>query len=257
MGNSTWTPPSNKLKTMIVVLLDRSGSMSGQQGHVVEGVNKFLAEQKAIDAPASIAFVRFDQDGISGGANTNMIERFRPMAPLAMCAPLTADEYIPRGGTPLLDAIGKTLNEMENDWRMDQPDRAIMLIVTDGQENASREFKRDQIKRMISSRQASDKWAFIYLGADVDAFAEAGHIGISLSNTAGFVKTSKGIHTAYAAASTASAFMRSTGTMFANNLGKAQLGEDEEAAKLPADKGPEVKATSTTVTNSGTWTPPA
>lgn len=242
---TSWKPPGTALKTMIHILLDRSGSMHGSESDVIGGVNKFIEEQKLIDAPATIAFTRFD---------TNHIERFRASTDIKKCEPLTSAEYQPRGGTPLLDAIGQTLANMETDWRREQPDRAIMVIITDGQENESSEYSKAKIKEMIEARQKSDKWAFIYLGADVNAFHEASSMGINLSNAAGYRKTSAGIATAYAAAGSTVSMMRATGQTVSNNLGKIDLGEDEAAARLPENTPITPPSGTTTDT---TWSPPA
>ncbi len=102
------------MKAMICIILDRSGSMSGRETDVIGGVNSFLADQKKLAEPASIALVRFD---------TEAIERFRPMVALEQCEALQASEYQPRGGTPLLDAIGQTVTQLDEDWKREQPDR--------------------------------------------------------------------------------------------------------------------------------------
>jgi uncharacterized protein YegL len=227
------------MKTMICLILDRSGSMSGREGDVIGGVNTFLDEQKKLPDPASIAFVRFDDAAI---------ERFRPMQTLAECKELTAEDYQPRGGTPLLDAIGRTVSQLDEDWKAETPDRCILVIVTDGQENASKEYTKDKIKAMIQARQDSGKWAFIYLGANVDAFAEAGSMGINLSNSAGYQNTAKGTASLYSTASAGVSMMRATGKTVAHNLG----GEIEEDGTLTKRKTPDLVQSSAKTT----WTPP-
>lgn len=237
------------MKTMICLVLDRSGSMAGREKDVIGGVNTFIDEQKKLPDPACMAFVRFD---------TGNIDRFRAMKPLTEVEHLTRGDFEPRGGTPLLDAIGQTINALENDWKAEQAERAIMIIVTDGEENASREFTKEKIKTLIKARQDSGLWAFIYLGANVDAFHEAGSMGISASNTAGYTSTAAGTKAAYAGASAATMHMRSSGSNVSLNLGK-NIDEDEDSARAPAvapvqttwtaPKGP--------ASDSGTWTPPA
>ena len=207
------------MKAMICLILDRSGSMSGKETDVIGGVNTFLDEQKALPDPASVAMVRFDSGGV---------ERFRAMQPLADAKHITAADYQPRGGTPLLDAIGKTLVDMDADWKTENPDRAVLVIITDGQENESREYTKAKIKEMIESRQASGKWAIVYMGANVDAFAEAGSMGFAAANTAGYVNTSKGIHSAYAAMSESVSNTRMTGATLSANLGR-NIAEDDDA----------------------------
>lgn len=238
------------MKAMICLILDRSGSMAGREADVIGGVNTFLDEQKKLPDPASIAMVRFDTDAV---------ERFRPMQALAECKPLAKADYQPRGGTPLLDAIGKTLADLENDWKTEQPERAILMIVTDGEENSSREYTKAKIKEMIESRQASGKWAIVYLGANVDAFSEAGSMGISLANSAGYTNTARGTKSMYAAASGAVGMMRATGATMAHNLGRDIGEEDDQQPAAPAPVPPQPVAAQpwSEPKSAGPWTPPA
>lgn len=240
------------MKAMICLILDRSGSMAGREADVIGGVNTFLDEQKKLPDPASIAMVRFDTSGV---------ERFRPMQALAEAKHITAEDYQPRGGTPLLDAIGKTLVELDNDWKAEQPERAILVIVTDGQENESHEYTKAKIKEMIESRQSSGKWSIVYLGANVDAFAEAGSMGISRQNTGGYVNTSRGTKVAYAAMSESVRNTRATGATLSANLGR-NLGEEMPPAPVvpPSAANPSTPWTpppdNTGAAPSKVWTPP-
>ncbi len=213
------------MKTMICLILDRSGSMAGREGDVIGGINTFLSEQQKLPDPAAIAMVRFDSEAI---------ERFRPMVDLKEIKPLTAEDYKPRSGTPLLQTIGQTLLELEEDWKREKPERAIVVIVTDGHENTPREFTKAQVKQMIEARQESGLWSFIYLGADVNAFDEARGLGIAAANTAGYQKTSGGVKYASASLSAAVGSMRMTGEAFASNLnknmGSAEDGSEDTAA---------------------------
>jgi uncharacterized protein YegL len=193
-------------KCMMRVIADRSGSMAGKEADVIGGINTFIADQKKIRDDSTLAIVRFDTE----------YECFRPSLPLQEVRPLTPDEYAPRGGTALLDAIGRSLAEMDAEWIKTFPDRAIVVIATDGEENSSHEFTLDRIKAMIKTREASGKWAFIFLGAGVDAFSQATAMGIQSINTAGYVPTGVGTQTAYTTASASVSNMRSTGSTVAN-----------------------------------------
>jgi uncharacterized protein YegL len=249
------------MKTMICLILDRSGSMAGRENDVIGGVNSFIEDQKKLPDPASVAFVRFD---------TGHIERFRPMQDLAKVEPLTRDDFQPRGGTPLLDAVGQTITALDNDWKAEKPDRCIVVIVTDGEENASREYTKDKIQALIKARQDSNMWAFMYLGANVDAFAEAGSMGIMTANSAGYTNTAAGVKRAYAATSDAVIKMRATGSTVAHNLGVANLGEDDDdqsmkvppivqpvQAQQPASPKPWMPPSQTAAPSNSAWTPPA
>lgn len=230
------------MKTMICLILDRSGSMGGRENDVVNGVNAFIEEQKKNPDPATIAFVRFDSENV---------ERFRQMANLAEVAPLARAEFEPRGGTPLLDAVGRTIVELDNDWARERPDRAVVVIVTDGEENSSREYTKEKVKQMITAREDSKQWAFIYLGADVDAFQEAGALGIKTLNTASYTKSAAGMAAAYHAVGQTVNSMRQTGVMDAQNLG-GDIAEDGTVTKPTASPTPWVPPHPTT----NTWAPP-
>lgn len=235
------------MKTMICLILDRSGSMAGRETDVIGGVNTFIQEQQKIPDPAAIAFVRFDGEAI---------ERFREMAPLSEVRLLVKEEFKPRGNTPLLDAIGRTIAALEEDWKREKPDRAILMIVTDGQENASQEYKKEQIKAMIKARQDSGLWAIIYLGANVDAFEEAGALGVYRSNTAGYQSTAMGTRSAYTVASNSVGTMRATGQTVANNLGR-NIAEDETENKAPPAAQPNwTPPPPAGAPGSGAWSPP-
>lgn len=227
------------MKSIICVILDRSGSMAGKESDVVGGVNKLIAEQKELPDPASIALVRFD---------TGATERFRAMVDLQNCAPITLADYQPRGGTPLLDALGTSITQLDEDWKHESADRCIVVIVTDGLENASKEYTKEKIKAMIEARQASGKWAFVYLGANVDSFSEAGQYGISAHNTANYSATAKGIAAAYGTLSASTAYMRTSGDMNAKLGG--DISEDGKLENIVAGKPAPTR-------KEAPWTPPA
>lgn len=235
------------MKTMICLILDRSGSMSGREDDVVGGVNTFIVEQQKLPDPASIALVRFDAEAV---------ERFREMQPLAEVKPLTRADFVPRGGTPLLDAIGRTVAQLDIDWVSERPERAIVMIVTDGQENASREYSKEKIREMITSREASGLWGFVYLGANVDAFAEAGALGMRASNTAGFTSSAAGTRSAYGVSGQSVFNMRSSGVMDAN-LGRNIAENEVPVATPPPVVAPDWIPPQTSTPVSGAWTPPA
>jgi len=245
------------LKTMICLIMDRSGSMQNLRQDVVGGVNNFIEQQKKKPDPASIAFVRFDSP-----SDTPVIERFRPMQPLAEVKPLTLDEYDPRGWTPLLDAVGKTIVDLDEDWKREQPDRAIVVIVTDGQENASEEYTKPKIRSLIQAREASDQWTFIFLGANVDAFAEASALGIRSVNTASYTASSAGMGSTYSTISDTVGRMRSTGDTMAHNLGGTITEQGDvisakgTVAPPPADLAAAWVPPAPIQTDQDVWTPP-
>jgi len=219
-------------KTMICLILDRSGSMASLQNDVVGGVNTFIVEQKKLPDPAILTAVRFDSEGY-GGTGVS-IERFINMKNLQEVQPITTADYVPRGGTPLLDAIGKTIRQLDHDWQEYQPDKCIVVIYTDGQENASVEFSKSKVKQLIEARQGTGKWGFLFLGANMDAVAEASSLGIWASNSAKYVNSGEGLSAAYSTTSDTVGMMRSTGSLKANWGGEIKTTKEEE--KTPSAK---------------------
>jgi uncharacterized protein YegL len=175
-------------KTLIVSVLDRSGSM-GVDNFIVEAIgsyNDFLKNQKKLEDEAYMTTVLFD----------DRYEKLFSNVPVKEVKEFTSQTWTPRGLTRLRDAIGKTINDVKEDIsnmkKKDRPDKVIFVIVTDGGENDSKEFESQQVKDMIAECE-KEHWAFIYLGADQDAFAEGTGVGIRAGNTLNFSKDSVGM----------------------------------------------------------------
>lgn len=176
------------MNTEIITITDRSGSMETIRRDVIGGYNRFLAEQQALPGAARLTYTQFD---------TQYDVIYQGM-PLAAAPQLDDKTFVPRGSTALLDAIGRTLVEQgkrihDENWA----ERVIVAIITDGAENASREYNRAQIKEMIAHAQQHD-WHFVFLAANQDAFAEAASYGISAATTRNFTASAAGVKAAYA-----------------------------------------------------------
>jgi hypothetical protein len=106
-----------------------------------------------------------------------------------------------RGSTALLDAVGKTINNiglaLSNTAEEDRPANVLFVIITDGEENASKEFTREKVKEMVEHQTNVYKWEFVFLGANIDAFRSAGNIGIARNKTANYVPDREGSHVMY------------------------------------------------------------
>jgi len=184
-----------KDKTSIICVLDRSGSMNPLINDAIGGFNKFLEEQKALPGEAEMTVVLFDDkyDVIANGKDIQKIE------------PLNNKTYVPRGMTALYDALGKTINEagarFSNMPETEKPDKVICVILTDGAENSSHEFTREKIVEMTKLQQETYNWEFVYLGANQDAIAVGGSIGINVRNCVNYTADSRGTAGAYAVTS--------------------------------------------------------
>lgn len=166
-------------KIDIIFLIDRSGSMYGSENDTIGGFNSFIAKQKQNETDARVTTILFDHG----------YEVLYKRKDLYEVDDLTRNEYFVRGSTALLDAIGRTITSMDREI----DNKVLFVITTDGYENSSKEFTRQQIKNMINNHN----WEFIYLGADIDSYAEASSIGIRSSRVANYKKTHEGINRMY------------------------------------------------------------
>ena len=172
-------------KTMdVVFILDRSGSMGGSEADTIGGFNSYLKKNRKKDY--LMTTVLFD----------HCYEKLYERKKISEVEELDDKTYYVRGSTALLDAVGKTIKQMEKKAK----GKVMFVITTDGHENSSREFKKEQIKEMIEGHK---EWEFMYIGADVDSYSEASSIGISASHTASYRKSKKGINMLYDAVSVA------------------------------------------------------
>jgi hypothetical protein len=146
----------------------------------IGAVNSYLRQVKDDrDMEASISLIIFDSQSI---------DVIRDHVPAGGCAELAPSEYQPRGGTPLLDAVGHGVSVLDTKKGMD--DRCILAVMTDGLENASREYTKETLKALLDRKQNDEGWLVLYLGAGHDAWSQAGALGLHAGNVANFAKAS-------------------------------------------------------------------
>lgn len=184
------------MTTRIIFLLDRSGSMGGLESDVINGFNAFVSEQKQLKDKAKLTTVLFD----------NMYEVLHDNVDLQKVEPITRKEYFVRGSTALLDAVGRTINHI--DHRTRKNDKVLFVINSDGYENSSHEFSKEKIKEMVEHFEHKHNYEFIFLGANIDAFAEGGSMGITYNFN--YQNTTDGIHSLYSAVSNTATTFRNT-----------------------------------------------
>ncbi len=180
-----------KNKTDITIILDRSGSMESVKSDTIGGFNSFLSEQQKVEGEASLSLVQFDDqyEVVYTDKDINSADK------------LTENTFQPRGMTALYDAVGRTINSVgqrladlnEND----RPDKIVFVILTDGFENASKEFSAVKINQMISHQKDTYKWEFIFIGANQDAVLSAQAIGISANAALTYAANAEGTEEAF------------------------------------------------------------
>ncbi len=158
---------ANKKSTDITMILDRSGSMGRIHEQVIRSFNDFLTEQKAVEGEAKISLIQFDNEY---EVNYEGID-------IQKAEDLNATTYMPRASTALNDAIGRTITNMKVRLK-ETNDKVVVVITTDGMENASVEFRRAQIREMIKECEEKLGWKFMYLAADDASFDEYEGMGM-------------------------------------------------------------------------------
>lgn len=189
----------------LVFILDRSGSMGGLEKDTIGGYNAFLDKQKQMDGQVRLTTVLFD----------NNYELLHNRVDLQEVKPLTDKDYYVRGSTALLDAMGRTINQIERNMKSDEeknrPTQVIFVITTDGMENASREFSYATVRSLVERKKKEQDWQFIFLGANIDSAAAASKVGIAPNMTADYHADSKGVQRNYEALAQTIKSLRSTG----------------------------------------------
>jgi hypothetical protein len=197
----------------IAFVLDRSGSMESCREATIAGFNSFLQEQQRTEGLARLSVILFNN------------EYLVPIdaLPVAEILPLDKGSYVPRGSTALLDAIGRTIDELGARLvalpEQNQPIQVIVAILTDGLENSSQNYTWPQIADAIKQQSEQHRWTFLFLGANQDAIAAAAQMNITSANAAAYVADAAGLHPS------ASSLTRKVGALRRVSMGTASLEE--------------------------------
>lgn len=169
-----------KNATQIVVVLDKSGSMDSVRTDTIGGFNTFIEDQKKLTGECNVSLVTFNDKYQNVFIN-------KPVNEVEL---LTESMYSPDGYTALLDAVGATIDKLGNELAAmkeeDRPNKIVFVIMTDGVENASREYTYSQIKEKITHQQDKYGWMFTFIGANIDAIQGGASIGIGAANSVNY-----------------------------------------------------------------------
>ena len=193
--------------TELVFILDKSGSMSGLEKDTIGGFNSLLDQQRKVDGECVITTVLFD----------NRYELLHDRIDIRAVQPITGKEYFVGGSTALLDAIGKTIHKIgavqKNTTEDYRAEKVLFVIITDGEENASRHYSSMQIREMIQRQKERYGWEFIFLGANIDAVETAGRFGIDADRAVDYVPDGEGTELNYRMMSETVATFRECGAV--------------------------------------------
>lgn len=204
-----------KQRTELVFILDRSGSMAGLERDTIGGYNSLLAKQKKLTGKANVTTLLFDDH----------CDLLHDRLPLEEVLPITGREYYVRGSTALLDAIGFAITRLRQSVREEEQEPKVMVVITtDGYENASHEYSYERIRQMISERTDAG-WEFLFLGANIDAVKEAGRFGIAPQRASSYINDDEGVSLNYMVMSNAVSSYRENSRI--EEDWKAPIEEDE------------------------------
>jgi len=222
---------STNEKTHIICILDSSGSMSSIMSDSIGGFNTFLKQQRELPDAATITVALFD--------SYNNYQILYDNVDIKEAKDLTSKEWYPRNMTALYDAIGKTINADKARLAKlgdEAPAKVLVCVVTDGHENDSREYTKDNIQKLIKDCE-KDNWNFIYLAANQDAFAVGTSFGISAGNTYSYTASADGVANMSMTLNNASVSYRSMSSTDQNfkKMSKSLI-DDEDKKDEPEDE---------------------
>lgn len=168
----------NELPTVVSFILDESGSMESVRDAVISGYNEYIHSLGAKSDPMLFTLTKFDSNGIRVPFS---------LRPVADVPPLNRDSFTPGAMTPLYDAVCLTIRELERNVQPEQP--VLVVIMTDGMENSSKEYTEKNLHEMIKRLDATGHWTFTFMGANQDSWAVATKFGIQAGNIANWDAT--------------------------------------------------------------------
>ena len=211
--------------TELVFILDKSGSMSGLEADTIGGYNSMLSKQQAEEGECRITTLLFN----------NSFHLLHDRIDLKAVGPITENEYRVGGSTALLDAIGLTVDKIGNAQKNTAEDyraeKVLVVIITDGEENSSREYSSDKVKMMIERQKNRFGWEFIFLGANIDSVETGGRFGIGRNRAVDYVPDKQGVNLNYSTLNSTVAEYRKTGVLDEQRLNEIRRDAEKRGKK--------------------------
>lgn len=212
----------------MVLVLDESGSMSDLTRDTIGGFNSMIEKEKKLDVDAHVTTVLFNDQ-------YKMLYNRRELKDVSK---MTDKDYMPGGMTALLDAVGRTIHKMDmvaGIHRKDKGNKVLFVIITDGEENDSKEYTYADVKKLIKDRQENAGWEFIFLGANIDAAAEAENLGIDRDRAVKYKNTGSGVRANFMAVAELSDSLAKSGRVSDEWKSQVEEDTDENVMAAPAD----------------------
>lgn len=212
--------------THIALILDRSGSMSDIKEDMEGALNTFITDQKTVPGDCTVSLYQFD-------------DRYEKVFEYIDIEHVNQITMAPRNMTALYDAIGKTVNAMGEHFasldESERPEKVIVVIITDGLENSSREFNQDKVREMIKHQEEKYGWAFTYIGANQDAYSVGWGMGVAKGSSMNYGASHAG--TQALAANLSGAVLRSRTTVGSAASSFSYTQEEQDAADQTVGSG--------------------
>jgi uncharacterized protein YegL len=223
--------------TDITIVLDRSGSMSSIRGDTIGGFNTFVKDQAAQPGACRVTLVQFDDQYEPNYTAVDARE----------VVPLNEDTYQPRGSTALNDAFGRAIVSTGARLRAmaekDRPAKVIFVVITDGAENASKEYSKAKVRQLVEQQERDYKWNFVYIGAGIDAMSEGGQYGAAAASTYNVSASGQGVKRAFAKMSGKFVDYRATNDAGALSFTEADRKEQEDLGAVKTDTSTDSNST--------------
>ena len=193
--------------TELVFILDKSGSMGGLEPDTIGGYNSMLKKQQEVEGECRITTVLFN----------NNYELLHDRIDIKAVSPITEKEYFVGGPTALIDAVGSTIHKIVKAQKHTgedfQAEKVMFVIITDGEENSSREYSLEKVKAQIEKQKSEYGWEFIFLGANLDSVETAGRFGIAKDRAIDYIADKSGTRLNFKVMASAVTTFREAGTV--------------------------------------------